>query len=29
MLSKVYVIPPVDFQKWYNGEDVDIPGLTE
>ncbi|MGA2479760.1 MAG: cytochrome c oxidase subunit II [Spirochaetia bacterium] len=29
MLSKVYVIPPADFQKWYNGEDVDIPGLTE
>jgi cytochrome c oxidase subunit 2 len=29
MLSKVFVIPPADFQKWYNGEDVDIPGLTE
>jgi cytochrome c oxidase subunit 2 len=29
MLSKVYVVPPDDFQKWYDGEDDDIPGLTE
>jgi cytochrome c oxidase subunit II len=29
MLSKVYVVPPADFERWYRGEDVDIPGLTE
>jgi cytochrome c oxidase subunit 2 len=29
MLSKVFVVSPEDFRKWYAGEDVDIPGLTE
>lgn len=28
MLSQVFVVPPADFDKWYAGEDVDIPGLT-
>jgi cytochrome c oxidase subunit 2 len=28
MLSQVFVVPPGDFDKWYAGEDVDIPGLT-
>jgi cytochrome c oxidase subunit 2 len=28
MLATVYVVAPDVFQKWYNGEDVDIPGLT-
>jgi cytochrome c oxidase subunit II len=28
MLSQVFVVPPADFNKWYAGEDVDIPGLT-
>lgn len=28
MLASVYVVPPDVFQKWYNGEDVDITGLT-
>jgi cytochrome c oxidase subunit 2 len=29
MLATVYVIAPDLYQKWYDGEDVDIPGLTE
>jgi cytochrome c oxidase subunit II len=28
MLAMVYVVAPDIFQKWYNGEEVDIPGLT-
>jgi len=28
MLSQVFVVPPPDFDKWYAGQDVDIPGLT-
>ena len=28
MLATVYVVAPDVFQKWYNGEEVDIPGLT-
>ena len=28
MLSHVWVVPPADYTKWVNGEDVDIPGLT-
>jgi cytochrome c oxidase subunit 2 len=28
MLASVYVVPPDVFTKWYNGEEVDIPGLT-
>ncbi len=28
MLATVYVVAPDIFQKWYNGEEVDIPGLT-
>jgi cytochrome c oxidase subunit II len=28
MLATVYVVAPDIYQKWYNGEDVDIPGLT-
>lgn len=28
MLSHVWVVPPADYEKWVNGEDVDIPGLT-
>jgi cytochrome c oxidase subunit 2 len=28
MRSKVFVVPAADFDKWYAGEDVDIPGLT-
>jgi len=28
MLATVYVVAPDVFQKWLNGEDVDIPGLT-
>jgi len=28
MLSQVFVVPRADFDKWYAGEDVDIPGLT-
>jgi cytochrome c oxidase subunit 2 len=28
MLASVYVVAPDVFQKWYNGEEVDIPGLT-
>jgi cytochrome c oxidase subunit 2 len=28
MLAMVYVVAPDVFQKWYNGEEVDIPGLT-
>ena len=28
MLSQVFVVPAADFDKWYAGEDVDIPGLT-
>ena len=28
MLSQVFVVPPADFDKWYAGQDVDIPGLT-
>jgi cytochrome c oxidase subunit 2 len=29
MLATVYVVAPEVYQKWYNGEDVEIPGLTE
>ena len=29
MLSKVFVVSPEDFQKWYAGQEVDIPGLTD
>jgi cytochrome c oxidase subunit 2 len=28
MLATVYVVTPEVYQKWYNGEEVDIPGLT-
>jgi cytochrome c oxidase subunit II len=28
MLATVYVVAPDVYQKWVNGEDVDIPGLT-
>jgi cytochrome c oxidase subunit 2 len=28
MLATVYVVAPDIFQKWYNGEAVNIPGLT-
>ena len=28
MLSQVFVVPAADFDKWYAGQDVDIPGLT-
>jgi len=28
MLATVYVVAPEVFQKWLNGEEVDIPGLT-
>jgi cytochrome c oxidase subunit II len=28
MLAMVYVVTTDVFQKWYNGEEVDIPGLT-
>ena len=28
MLATVYVVTPDVYQKWYNGEEVDIPGLT-
>jgi cytochrome c oxidase subunit 2 len=28
MLSKVFVVPPEDYQKWMDGDEVDIPGLT-
>jgi cytochrome c oxidase subunit 2 len=28
MLASVYVVSPEDYKKWYNGEEVDIPGLT-
>jgi cytochrome c oxidase subunit 2 len=29
MLATVYVVAPDVYQKWYNGEEVAIPGLTE
>jgi cytochrome c oxidase subunit 2 len=29
MISSVHVVAPDVFQKWYNGEDVEIPGLTD
>jgi cytochrome c oxidase subunit 2 len=29
MLATVYVVAPDVYQKWVNGEDVEIPGLTE
>lgn len=29
MLATVYVVAPDVFEKWYNGEEVEIPGLTE
>jgi cytochrome c oxidase subunit 2 len=28
MLATIYVVAPDVFKKWYNDEDVDIPGLT-
>ncbi len=28
MLATVYVVAPDVYEKWVNGEDVDIPGLT-
>jgi cytochrome c oxidase subunit 2 len=28
MLATIYVVAPDVYQKWVNGEDVDIPGLT-
>lgn len=28
MLSQIFVVPASDFDKWYAGQDVDIPGLT-
>ena len=28
MLATVYVVAPDVFQKWLDGEEVDIPGLT-
>jgi cytochrome c oxidase subunit II len=29
MLATVYVVAPDVYEKWYRGEDVEIPGLTE
>jgi cytochrome c oxidase subunit II len=28
MRSLVYVVSPADYQKWYSGQEVEIPGLT-
>jgi cytochrome c oxidase subunit II len=29
MRSKIYVVPPADYEKWYRGEEVEIPGMNE